>query len=70
MAAGHRVSASTVKGSIACRTYVVNIPSHIDAFGFCSYVALLVDALVERQLRNAIDRDGIDAFALNPEDRG
>lgn len=41
----------------------------IDAFSFCWYTALLVHALIERQLRRAIDTAGIQALPLYPEQR-
>jgi hypothetical protein len=47
----------------------LNSPSRIEAFGFCCYVALLVHALVERQLRRAMAHEDIDGLPLYPEDR-
>ena len=41
----------------------------IDAFGFCLYVALLVHALIERELRNAMADAGITELPLYPEER-
>ena len=41
----------------------------IDAFAFLGYVALLLHALIERDLRNAMRKQGIAELALYPEDR-
>ena len=41
----------------------------IDALGFCLYVALLVHALIERELRQAMARAGIAELPLYYEDR-
>ena len=40
-----------------------------DALGFCLYVALLVHALVERELRQAMAAAGIASLPLYHEDR-
>ena len=40
-----------------------------DAFGFCLYVALLVHALIERELRRAMADAGIGELPLYREDR-
>jgi hypothetical protein len=58
-----------LKGPLHVAPVWLNSPSRIEAFGFCSYVALLVHALVERQLRCAMAGDGLDALPLYPEDR-
>lgn len=42
----------------------------IEAFFFLYFLALLVQALIERQVRLAMHREGIDELALYPEDRG
>ncbi len=43
--------------------------ARIDALGFCLYTALLIHALIERQLRNAIAAAGLPDLPLYPEDR-
>ena len=43
--------------------------TRIDALGFCLYVALLVHALVERELRQAMAAAGIASLPLYHEDR-
>jgi hypothetical protein len=43
--------------------------TRIDALAFCLYVALLVHALVERELRRAMTAKGITALPLYYEDR-
>lgn len=58
-----------LKGPLHVAPVWLNSPSRIEAFGFCAYVALLVHALVERQLRRAMACDGLDALPLYPEDR-
>jgi transposase len=41
----------------------------IDAFGFCLYVALLIHALIERQLRQAMADAGISELPVYHEHR-
>jgi len=43
--------------------------ARIDALGFCLYVALLVHALIERELRRAMAAAGITSLPLYHEDR-
>ena len=42
----------------------------IEAFFFLYFLALLVQALIEREVRRAMQREGIEELALYPEDRG
>lgn len=42
---------------------------HIDAFTFLGYIALLVHALIERDLRNAMRDQAITELPLYPEGR-
>jgi transposase len=42
----------------------------IEAFFFLYFLALLVQALIERKVRRAMQREGITELALYPEDRG
>jgi len=43
--------------------------TRIDALGFCLYAALLIHALIERELRNAMTEAGVRHLPLYPEDR-
>lgn len=60
---------ATFKGVIAAAPLTLKSDRRIDAFGFCLYAALLVHALVERQLRHAMAAKDITALPLYPEDR-
>ncbi|MGH3263443.1 MAG: hypothetical protein ACRDNS_15785 [Trebonia sp.] len=57
------------KTVIAATPVLLHNADRIDAFAFCWYVALLVHALIERQLRRALDHAGITALPLYPERR-
>jgi len=57
------------KGVIAASPLTLKTDRRIDAFGFCLYGALLVHALVERELRRAMTTKKIAALPLYPEDR-
>lgn len=46
----------TFKGVLEAAPNTLRSDSRIDAFCFCLYVALLVDALVERELRRAMTK--------------
>jgi transposase len=59
----------TYKGVIEAAPIMLKSDSRIDALGFCLYVALLVHALVERELRRAMVANGIKSLALYYEDR-
>ena len=41
----------------------------VEALFFVYFLALLVQAIIEREIRLAMDREGIDALPLYPEDR-
>jgi transposase len=43
--------------------------ARIEAFFFVYFLALLVQALIERELRRALERARIEHLALYPEDR-
>lgn len=60
---------ATFKGVIDAAPIELKSDWRIDAFGFCLYVALLVHALIERELRQAMERQGIDHLPLYHEDR-
>jgi transposase len=60
---------ATFKGVIEAAPIVLKSDQRIDALGFCLYVALLVHALIERELRRAMAEAEIDELALYYEDR-
>lgn len=53
---------ATFKGVIEAAPLTLKSDARIDALGLCLYVALLVHALVERDLRRAMAAQGIRAF--------
>lgn len=60
---------ATFKGVLEAAPVELKSDYRIDAFGFCLYAALLVHALIERELRNAIAAAGITELPLYHEDR-
>lgn len=60
---------ATFKGVIEAAPIELKSEYRIDAFGFCLYVALLVHALIERELRNAMADAGVIELPLYPEAR-
>jgi transposase len=60
---------ATFKGVLDAAPITLNSDSRIDALGFCLYIALLVHALIERQLRRAMAAAGIDQLPLYHEHR-
>ena len=60
---------ATFKGVIEAAPLTLKSDARIDALGFCLYVALLVHALVERELRRAMAAEGIASLPLYYEDR-
>jgi transposase len=60
---------ATLKGVIEAAPIELKSDCRIDAFGFCLYVALLVHALIERELRRAMGGAGISQLPLYHEDR-
>lgn len=60
---------ATYKGVIEAAPVMLKSDTRLDALGFCLYVALLVHALVERELRRAMAAKGIDSLPLYYEDR-
>ncbi|MCC6227398.1 MAG: IS1634 family transposase [Microthrixaceae bacterium] len=60
---------ATFKGVLEAAPVELKSDYRIDAFGFCLYVALLVHALIERELRNAMTAAGITDLPLYHEDR-
>ena len=60
---------ATFKGVIEAAPLTLKSDARIDALGLCLYVALLVHALVERELRRAMAASGIASLPLYYEDR-
>ncbi|MGH9054772.1 MAG: IS1634 family transposase [Acidimicrobiales bacterium] len=60
---------ATFKGVIDAAPLTLKSDARIDALGFCLYVALVVHALIERELRRAMAATGIDSLPLYYEDR-
>jgi len=60
---------ATFKGVIEAAPLTLKSDARIDALGFCLYVALLVHALVERELRRAMTAEAIASLPLYYEDR-
>lgn len=60
---------ATFKGVIEAAPLTLKSDARIDALGFCLYVALLVHALVERELRRAMAASGITSLPLYYEER-
>lgn len=60
---------ATFKGVIEAAPLTLKSHARIDALGFCLYVALLVHALIERDLRRAMATAGIASLPLYHEDR-
>ncbi len=60
---------ATFKGVIEAAPLTLKSDARIDALAFCLYVALLVHALVERELRRAMADAGVKALPLYYEDR-
>jgi len=54
---------------IAAAPLTLESDARLDALAFCLYVALLVHALVERDLRRAIAAKGIASLPMYHEDR-
>lgn len=60
---------ATFKGVIEAAPLTLKSDTRIDALALCLYVALLVHALTERQLRAAMAAKRIDSLPLYYEDR-
>lgn len=60
---------ATLKGVLHAAPVELKSDTRIDAFAFCLYAALLVHALIERQLRQAMAAAGIGQLPLYHEDR-
>src|SRR6266851_4394255 len=60
---------ATFKGVLEAAPIELKSDYRIDALGFCLYAALLVHALIERQLRSAMADAGLAELPLYHEDR-
>lgn len=60
---------ATFKGVLEAAPLTLKSDTRIDALGFCLYAALLVHALLERQLRRAMTAKKIDSLPLYYEHR-
>jgi len=60
---------ATFKGVLHATPAELKNDTRIDALGFCLYAALLIHALIERELRNAMTEAGVRHLPLYPEDR-
>jgi hypothetical protein len=60
---------ATFKGVLGAAPAELKSDYRIDALSFCLYAALLVHALTERELRNAMARAGLAELPLYHEDR-
>jgi transposase len=58
-----------LKGTQAVAPVRLHTPARIEALLSCHFLALLVHALIERQIRTAMGKRGISALALYPEER-
>jgi hypothetical protein len=60
---------ATLKGVLRATPAELKNDTRIDALGFCLCIALLIHALIERELRNAMTETGVRHLPLYPEDR-
>jgi transposase len=58
-----------LKGTQAVAPVRLHSPARIEALLCCHFLALLVHALIERQIRTAMKKAGTPTIALYPEDR-
>lgn len=59
-----------LKGTQLVAPVFLNDPARIEGLLFCHFIALLVQALIERQIRAAMAEHGITHLSVYPEDRG
>jgi transposase len=58
-----------LKGTQLVAPVFLKDPVRIEALLFCHFIALLVHALIERQIRTAMESTGTEMVALYPEER-
>jgi transposase len=59
-----------LKGTQLVAPMFLHDPARIEALLCCHFIALLIHALIERQIRQAMKTKGIKQLSLYPEDRG
>ena len=61
---------SHLKGTQLVAPVLLHDPARIEALLCCHFIAMLVQALIERQIRQAMKTQGLKQLSLYPEDRG
>lgn len=59
-----------LKGTQLVAPVFLHDPARIEALLCCHFIAMLIQALIERQIRRAMKTKGIKQLSLYPEDRG
>jgi transposase len=59
-----------LKGTQLVAPVFLHDPARIEALLCCHFIAMLIHALIERQIRQAMKTKGIKQLSLYPEDRG
>jgi transposase len=59
-----------LKGTQLVAPVFLHDPARIEALLCCHFIAMLIHALIERQIRQAMKSKGIKQLSLYPEDRG
>jgi transposase len=59
-----------LKGTQLAAPMFLHDPARIEALLCCHFIAMLIQALIERQIRQAMKTKGIKQLSLYPEDRG
>jgi len=61
---------SQLKGAQLVAPVFLHDPARIEALLCCRFIAMLIQALIERQIRRAMKDQGLQQLSLYPEDRG
>jgi hypothetical protein len=59
-----------LKGTQLVAPVLLHDPARIEAVLCCHFIAMLIQALIERQIRQAMKTAGMKQLSLYPEDRG
>jgi transposase len=59
-----------LKGTQLVAPVFLHDPARIEALLCCHFIAMLIHALIERQIRQAMKTKGIEQLSIYPEDRG
>ncbi|MGH3439001.1 MAG: hypothetical protein ACRDRN_21365 [Sciscionella sp.] len=59
-----------LKGTQLVAPMFLHDPARIEALLCCHFIAMLIHALIERQIRQAMKNKGLKQLSLYPEDRG